>query len=77
MHANGNPGLAACRATQKLAQRDKISIGILAELSAALDKFFAEIAEMRDRSAERGQTQHKESRENLSQIPALHGLFRQ
>ncbi len=54
---NREAGLAARRSRQELAQANEIGKGLLVEPAAADNEFLAEIAQMRDRPAERGKPQ--------------------
>jgi hypothetical protein len=51
---------AARRTGQKLAERDKVGIGLFVEPAAADDELIAEIADMRDRFAETCEAQLEE-----------------
>jgi hypothetical protein len=65
MKANGEPGLAARRARQELAERDEIAEGPLVEPAAPHDELNAEIAEMGDRAAEAGQAELREDAQDF------------
>lgn len=64
------PVLAARRARQELAERDDVGVGHLVEPAAPLDKLDAEIAEMRDRTAERRQPQTQKDAQHLERRAA-------
>ena len=64
--ADRNSDLAGGRTRQKLAQRDQVGIALLVEPFAALDELVAEIAEMGDGAAERGQAELQEGREHFA-----------
>jgi hypothetical protein len=64
-NADRHTHLAAGRSRQELAQRDQIGVSTLAEPAPAGDELVAEIAEMRDRAAERGQAQAQEDQEQI------------
>ena len=55
--SNRKPDLAACRSRKKLAKRDEIGECAFIEPSPPHHEFVAKISEMRDRPAERGQTE--------------------
>jgi hypothetical protein len=57
--------LTARRSRQKLAERNDVGVGRLVEPASPLDKLGPEIAEMRDRTAERSQTQAKKNAQHL------------
>ena len=63
--ADGEADLTARRARQKLAQRDEIGVGLFVEPAAARDKLVAEISDMRDRSAEAGQTKPEKDEQDV------------
>jgi hypothetical protein len=58
--------LAAGWTRQELAERNQIGVGTLIEPPAPSDEFFTEVAEMRDRAAERCQPQPKKDEQNLA-----------
>lgn len=61
------------RAGQKLAERQDLGIGFVADPLPALDQFFAEIAQMGDRAAETCQAKFQKRHKNLEQlVVALH-----
>src|SRR6516165_4870033 len=62
---DGESGLAGRWARQELAQRDQIDEGLLAQPTAANDKLLAEIADMRDRTAERTDAELEEGPEHF------------
>ena len=66
-HAERDPDLAARRAGQELAERDEVGVGALVEPAAPHDELVAEIAEVRDRPAERGEAQAQRGAEDLEQ----------
>ena len=55
MIPSADPDLAAGRPRQELAERDQVGVGRLVDPLAAVDVLLAEVAEVRDRPAERGQ----------------------
>jgi hypothetical protein len=59
---------AFCRAGQKLTQRHQISIGGFIEPFASRDKLLAKIAEMGDRTAERGQPESEGNGEDFKRV---------
>jgi hypothetical protein len=65
--SNRDADLGAGWTGQELRQRDEVGVGLLVEPFAALDEFGAEIAEMRDRPAERSQTKAEKNAEYLAQ----------
>jgi hypothetical protein len=66
--------LAGGRTGQELAKRDDVGVAAFVQPFPALDEFRPEIAEMRDRAAERGEAQFEESGENFGH--GARGLFR-
>jgi len=64
-YADADAGLTARRAREKLAERDDVGVGRLVEPAAPLDKLGSEIAEMRNRPAERGQPQPQKDAQHL------------
>src|SRR5262249_25463645 len=60
-----HPDLARGRAGQELAQRHQIGIGLVIEPFAAHHELVTEIAEMRDRAAERGQAKSQKDAEDF------------
>ena len=66
--------LAGSRPWQELAERDDIGVAAFAEPFLPFDEFRPEVAEMRDRPAERCQSQLEEGGENLGH--GARGLFR-
>jgi hypothetical protein len=73
--ADRHADLAAGGARQELAQRDQIGVRALAEPAPVGDEFLAEITQMRDRAAERGQAQaqkdHKQAPQAFTACAAL------
>jgi len=69
--AEGKSDFAAAWARQKLAQRDQIGIRRLIQPAAANDELFPEVADVGDRSAERGQAEFGECRQHLARRSAL------
>ena len=57
--------LAAGRSRQKLTERHQIGVALLVEPMAAHDIFIVEVAEMRDRSAERGEPEAQRDGEHF------------
>ncbi|MNM81383.1 hypothetical protein D3C81_933850 [compost metagenome] len=70
-----NPGLAAGRAGQALAQRDHVGIGGLAQPLAAPHQFVAEERQVRDRTAERRQAEAQEHQEHGKRPVVAVGVF--
>ena len=66
--------LAGSRPRQELAERDDIGVAAFAEPFPPFDEFRPEVAEMRDRPAERREAQFEEGGENLGH--GARGLFR-
>ena len=66
--------LAGGRAGQELAQRDDVGVAAFVQPFPALDEFGPEVAEMRDRPAERCEAQFEEGGENFGH--GARGLFR-
>ena len=66
--------LAGSGTWQELAERDDVGVAALAQPFPPLDEFGPEVAEMRDRSAERREAQFEEGGENLGH--GARGLFR-
>ena len=64
-HAERFADLAAGRFRQELRQRDEGGVGRLVAPTALADELGAELAEMRDRSAERGQAVAQKGGEDL------------
>ena len=64
--ADADADLAARRTRQELAQRHEVGIGRLVEPAAALDELLPKVAEMRDRSAERGEPEPQEGDEDFA-----------
>ena len=61
--ADADPHLAGGGPRQHLAERDEVGIGAILDPAPARDEGLAEIADMRDRPAERGQPQQEEGNE--------------
>jgi hypothetical protein len=61
--------LARCGAGQKLAQRNQIRIAAIVEPVPPGHELFAEIAEMRDRAAEGGETSRRKTASTSRQFP--------
>jgi hypothetical protein len=68
--ADQHPGLARRRARQHRAERDDRGEGALIEPLPALDEFAAEVADVRDRAAERRESETQEDPEDVAH-PAL------
>jgi hypothetical protein len=66
--ADGDTDLTRCGAWKKLAKRHQIGVAAFAQPLPSLDELAPEIAEMRDRTAERGQPQFQEGRKNFGRI---------
>jgi hypothetical protein len=66
--------LAGSRPRQELTERNDVGVAALAQPFPALDEFGPEVAEMRDRPAERCEAQFEEGGENLGH--GARGLFR-
>ena len=69
--ADGKSDLTAGRAGQELAQSHEIGIGLFVEPAPAHDELFAEIPDMSDRSAETGDAQLEEDKENFERRTCL------
>ena len=69
--AEREPDLAGRRAREELAEADKVGVGVLVQPAAPLDKFGAEIADMRDRPAEAAYPHFRESEQDLERRPGL------
>jgi len=65
-NAEGKADLARGRSRKKLTERDQVRIGRLVEPFAAFDEFIAEVSEVSDRTAKRGQAQLQKSRKDLA-----------
>ena len=70
----GKSDLAAGRAGQKLAKRDKIGIARLVDPLPAQNQLVAEVTEMGDRTAKRGQPESQKDAENFSDRAGLEGV---
>src|SRR6516164_2080888 len=70
-YADTGAHLAARWSRQELAERDDVGIGRLVQPSAPFHKLGSKIAEMCDRTAERGQSQAKKSAQHLERRTAL------
>ena len=66
--------LAGSRTWQELAERNDVGVAAFAEPFPPFDEFRPEVAEMRDRPAERCEAQFEEGGENLGH--GARGLFR-
>jgi hypothetical protein len=65
--------LAAGGTRQELAQRHEIGVGALVEPLAPRNELLAEVAEVRDGTAKRGQPQTQEDEEDLADARSLRG----
>ena len=75
LQTNRHAYLTAGRAGQKLTQGNQIGISRITEPAAAMDKFFAEIRQMGDRAAKRGESQTQEgNKEDGGADVRFHGL---
>jgi hypothetical protein len=63
--ADREPDLATGRAGEKLAQPDKIGIGVFVDPFSPDHELVAEVADMRDRAAEAGQPELEEDAEHF------------
>jgi hypothetical protein len=61
--ADRDADLAAARPRQELAQRDDVAERVFVEPAAPLDEFVAEIAQVRGRTAERGESETQKDEE--------------
>jgi hypothetical protein len=65
VEADRHADLAGSRTGQKLAQRDEVGVGGVADPFAPDDEGFPEIAEMGDRASEGGQAERQKGAEDL------------
>ena len=64
-NTDADADLTARRSREKLAERNDVGVGQLVQPASPLDKLGPEIAEMRDRAAERSQSQAKKDAQHL------------
>ena len=68
--ADGDAHLARGRPGQELAERDQVGVALVVEPAPPVHELLAEIAEMRDRSAEGGQPEPKERGQDFTPASA-------